>query len=368
MDRAAGTCRTTSAPRSCSRCWSARRSVRAARRDGAARGRRPARRDARRSARRYGAVQPARRVPRRARAVVRHGAAGGVLAAADGRLGGRAAGASRRPRPSTSTGRSSGRVVDTAVRGTPQDDAQRAAAAWAVGRPRPTPRWRRAAVDPSARPEELDLDGVRPGHGGAARVTHPAGAREAQRVPARARRAPGRLPRHRDGDPAARAARRRHGRAGRGASASRGRARGRASSRAGGEALVERAARAWAASRGQAGRPARASRSTSASRSPPGSAAAAPTRPRRSSPSTSSTGRTFHAETLLGIAAAVGSDVPALLLGGPVYAERPRRAGHLRARADHALGVVPASFAVRTPDAYALVGRARQHRPRRRAR
>ena len=57
-------------------------------------------------------------------------------------------------------------------------------------------------------------------------------------------------------------------------------------------------------------------------------------------------------ETLLGIAAAVGSDVPALLLGGPVYADgRGDRVTPVHAQTTHWV-VVPASFAVRTPDAY----------------
>jgi 4-diphosphocytidyl-2-C-methyl-D-erythritol kinase len=64
-------------------------------------------------------------------------------------------------------------------------------------------------------------------------------------------------------------------------------------------------------------------------------------------------GTDLDPETLLGIAAAVGSDVPALLLGGPVYADgRGDRVTAVHAQTTHWV-VVPASFAVRTPDAYA---------------
>ncbi len=57
-------------------------------------------------------------------------------------------------------------------------------------------------------------------------------------------------------------------------------------------------------------------------------------------------------ETLLGIAAAVGSDVPALLLGGPVYADgRGERVTSVHAVTSHWV-IAPAAFPVRTPDAY----------------
>ena len=95
----------------------------------------------------YGAVSL--RVAYRARAeLLRHGAAGGVLAPAVGRLGGRASGATRGP---ARRGRR-GPALDGRrhrLRGASQDDAQRAAAAGALGDGRPMPRWPpRASIRP----------------------------------------------------------------------------------------------------------------------------------------------------------------------------------------------------------------------------
>lgn len=122
--------------------------------------------------------------------------------------------------------------------------------------------------------------------------------------------------------------------------------------RAGGEALVERAARAWAH---ETGRKALEATITVDKRIPVaaglggGSADAAATI--LALDELHGTG--LDTETLLRIAAAVGSDVPALTRGGPVYADgRGDRITPVHAQTTHWV-VVPASFAVRTPDAYA---------------
>ena len=127
--------------------------------------------------------------------------------------------------------------------------------------------------------------------------------------------------------------------------------RARELARAGGEALVERAARAWAH---ETGREAPGAMITVDKRIPVaaglggGSADAAATI--LALDELHGTG--LPTETLLAIAAAVGSDVPALLLGGPVYADgRGDRVTPVHAQTTHWV-VVPASFAVRTPDAY----------------
>ena len=121
---------------------------------------------------------------------------------------------------------------------------------------------------------------------------------------------------------------------------------------AGGEALVEKAARAWAH---ETGREAPGATITVDKRIPVaaglggGSADAAATV--LALDELHGTG--LPTETLLGIAVAVGSDVPALLLGGPVYADgRGAHVTTVHAQTTHWV-VVPASFAVRTPDAYA---------------
>ena len=120
---------------------------------------------------------------------------------------------------------------------------------------------------------------------------------------------------------------------------------------AGGEALVERAARAWAH---ETGREAPGATITVEKRIPVaaglggGSADAAAAILALDELQ----GTDLATETLVGIAAAVGSDVPALLLGGPVYADgRGDRVTSVHAQTTHWV-VVPASFAVRTPDAY----------------
>jgi 4-diphosphocytidyl-2-C-methyl-D-erythritol kinase len=121
--------------------------------------------------------------------------------------------------------------------------------------------------------------------------------------------------------------------------------------RAGGEALVDRAARAWAH---ETGRDSPGASITVDKRIPVaaglggGSADAAATILALDELH----GTDLSTETLLGIAAAVGSDVPALLLGGAVYADgRGDRVTPVHAQTTHWV-VVPASFAVRTPDAY----------------
>ena len=122
--------------------------------------------------------------------------------------------------------------------------------------------------------------------------------------------------------------------------------------RAGGEALVDRAARAWAHETDRATPDATIAvdkRIPVAAGLGGGSADAAATI--LALDELHGTG--LDTETLLGIAAAVGSDVPALLLGGPVYADgRGDRVTSVHAQTTHWV-VVPASFAVRTPDAYA---------------
>jgi 4-diphosphocytidyl-2-C-methyl-D-erythritol kinase len=122
--------------------------------------------------------------------------------------------------------------------------------------------------------------------------------------------------------------------------------------RAGGDALVDRAARAWAHETGRRMPDATISvdkRIPVAAGLGGGSADAAATI--LALDELHGTG--VSTETLLGIAAAVGSDVPALLLGGPVYAVgRGERVTPVHAQTTHWV-VVPASFAVRTPDAYA---------------
>jgi 4-diphosphocytidyl-2-C-methyl-D-erythritol kinase len=122
--------------------------------------------------------------------------------------------------------------------------------------------------------------------------------------------------------------------------------------RSGGEALVERAARAWAHGTGRASPDATITvdkRIPVAAGLGGGSADAAATILALDELHATNA----DAETLLGIAASVGSDVPALLLGGPVYADgRGDRVTSVHAQTTHWV-VVPASFAVRTPDAYA---------------
>lgn len=120
---------------------------------------------------------------------------------------------------------------------------------------------------------------------------------------------------------------------------------------AGGDALVERAARAWTH---ETRREAPGATITVVKRIPVaaglggGSADAAATILALDELH----GTDLSTETMLGIAAAVGSDVPALLLGGPVYADgRGDHVTPLHAQTTHWV-VVPASFAVRTPDAY----------------
>ena len=121
---------------------------------------------------------------------------------------------------------------------------------------------------------------------------------------------------------------------------------------AGGDALIARAARAWAR---ETGREAPGAAITVDKRIPVaaglggGSADAAATI--LALDELHGTG--LPTETLLGIAATVGSDVPALLLGGPVYAHgRGDRVTPVHAQTTHWV-VVPSSFAVRAPDAYA---------------
>ncbi len=121
--------------------------------------------------------------------------------------------------------------------------------------------------------------------------------------------------------------------------------------RTGGESLGDRAARAWAHETGRASPDAAISvdkRIPVAAGLGGGSADAAATILALDELH----GTDLSTETLLGIAAAVGSDVPALLLGGPVYADgRGDRVTPVHAQTT-AWVVVPASFAVRTPDAY----------------
>jgi len=120
--------------------------------------------------------------------------------------------------------------------------------------------------------------------------------------------------------------------------------------RAGGESLVARAAHAWADVTGRAP----GARITVDKRIPVsaglggGSADAAATI--LALDELHGTG--LDTEAQLGIAAAVGSDVPALLLGGPVYADgRGERITSMHAQTTSWV-IVPAPFAVRTPEAY----------------
>jgi 4-diphosphocytidyl-2-C-methyl-D-erythritol kinase len=119
---------------------------------------------------------------------------------------------------------------------------------------------------------------------------------------------------------------------------------------AGGDTLVDRAARAWA---GATGKPL-AAKITVDKRIPiaaglgGGSADAAATI--LALDELHGTG--LDAETQLGIAAAVGSDVPALIHGGAVYADgRGDRVTPVHAQTTM-WAIAPAPFGVRTPDAY----------------
>ena len=125
----------------------------------------------------------------------------------------------------------------------------------------------------------------------------------------------------------------------------------RAAELAGGETLVERAALAWAAA---VGLPDPGARITVEKRIPiaaglgGGSADAAATILALDELH----GTDLDTEAQLGIAAAVGSDVPALILGGPVYAAgRGELVTPVHAVTSHWV-IAPATFAVRTPDAY----------------
>ncbi len=63
-------------------------------------------------------------------------------------------------------------------------------------------------------------------------------------------------------------------------------------------------------------------------------------------------GTDLPGETLLGIAASVGSDVPALLLGGPVYADgRGDQVTAVHGQTTHWV-IVPSDLTIATPDAY----------------
>jgi len=121
---------------------------------------------------------------------------------------------------------------------------------------------------------------------------------------------------------------------------------------AGGDSLVERAARAWAEATGRAEPGARITvdkRIPVAAGLGGGSADAAAAI--LALDELHGTG--LDTETQLGVAAAVGSDVPALLLGGPVYADG-RGTDVTSVHAQTTTWVLaPAPFAVRTPDAYA---------------
>jgi 4-diphosphocytidyl-2-C-methyl-D-erythritol kinase len=121
---------------------------------------------------------------------------------------------------------------------------------------------------------------------------------------------------------------------------------------AGGESLVHRAAAAWAEAVGRSDAGARITvdkRIPVAAGLGGGSADAAAT----IAALDELHGSDLDTEAQLGIAAAVGSDVPALLLGGPVYAAgRGERVTPVHAVTSHWV-IAPAPFAVRTPDAYA---------------
>ena len=120
----------------------------------------------------------------------------------------------------------------------------------------------------------------------------------------------------------------------------------------GGESLVERAARVWAEA---VGRPEPGARIAVDKRIPVaaglggGSADAAATI--LALDELHATG--LDAEAQLGIAAAVGSDVPGLVLGGPVYADGRGTAVTAVHAQTTTWVIAPAPFAVRTPDAYA---------------
>ena len=121
---------------------------------------------------------------------------------------------------------------------------------------------------------------------------------------------------------------------------------------AGGDALIGRAAHAWASA---AGLDAPRARLTLDKRIPiaaglgGGSADAAATILALDELH----GTDLPRETLLGIAAAVGSDVPALLLGGPIYADgRGDRVTPVHGQTTHWV-IVPSDLTIATPDAYA---------------
>ena len=120
---------------------------------------------------------------------------------------------------------------------------------------------------------------------------------------------------------------------------------------AGGEDIVERAARAWAETVGRAEPGARITvdkRIPVAAGLGGGSADAAATILALDELH----GTDLDTEAQLGIAAAVGSDVPAMLLGGAVYAAgRGELVTPVHAVTSHWV-IAPATFAVRTPDAY----------------
>ena len=120
---------------------------------------------------------------------------------------------------------------------------------------------------------------------------------------------------------------------------------------AGGESLVERAARAWAEATGRGDVGARITvdkRIPVAAGLGGGSADAAATILALEELH----GTDLPTVTQLGIAAAVGSDVPALLLGGPVYAAgRGELVTPVHGVTSHWV-IAPAPFAVRTPEAY----------------
>ena len=120
---------------------------------------------------------------------------------------------------------------------------------------------------------------------------------------------------------------------------------------AGGEVIVERAARAWAETVGRAEPGVRITvdkRIPVAAGLGGGSADAAATILGLDELH----GTDLDTEAQLGIAAAVGSDVPALILGGPVHAAgRGELVTPVHAMTSHWV-IAPAPFSVRTPDAY----------------
>ena len=221
-----------------------------------------------------------------------------------------------------------------------------------------------AGIDPTAQARDARPRRLRARRPRRCPRDHARRPREAQRVPPRARPARRRLPRHRDADPAAGPARRRHRRARRGARGGRDRTSGRRAGR-----RRRRVARASAPHAPGPRRPAGAApraRITVDKRIPVaaglggGSADAAATILALDELH----GTDLDTEAQLGIAAAVGSDVPALLLGGPVYAAgRGELVTPVHAVTSH-WAVAPAPFAVRTPDAYAWWDEHGTHRPR----